>query len=137
MTCSHCQAELPDSATTCPQCGTAIQQSQPTTFSYLPAGTPPWPMTVPARLPHGLESPSATPVASASAGRTGKTRRSARSVLLAIAVLVLVPILGSAFTLTNLYLNGDLFPSHAKAKATTSQARPTPATQQTPGTTQQ
>jgi hypothetical protein len=137
MTCSHCQAELPDSATTCHQCGTATQQGQPTTFSYLPAGTPPWPTTVPARLPYGLESPSVAPVASATTSQTGKPRRSARSVLLAIAVLVLIPILGSAFTLTNLYLNGDLFPSHAKAKATTSQVRPTPATQQTPGTAQQ
>jgi hypothetical protein len=50
---------------------------------------------------------------------------------------VLVPIIGSAFTLTNLYISGDLLHSNAKkAKATTSQVRPTPATQQTPGATQ-
>ncbi len=110
MTCSHCQAELPDSATTCHQCGTATQQGQPTTFSYLPVGTPPWPTTVPARLPYGLESPSVAPVTSATTSQTGKPRRSARSVLLAIAVLVLIPILGSAFTLPILYLYGDLFP---------------------------
>jgi len=137
MTCSHCQAELPDSATTCPQCGTATQPGQPTTFSYLPAGTPPWPTTVPARLPHALESPTAT-AGSISSSQTEKPKRSLRSVLLAVAILVLVPIIGSAFTLTNLYISGDLLHSNAKkVKATTSQVRPTPNTQQTPGTAQQ
>jgi hypothetical protein len=113
MTCSHCQAELPDSAATCPQCGTATQQGQPTTFSYLPAGTPPWPTTVPARLPHTLESPTAT-AGSVSSSKTEKPKRSLRSILLAVAILVLIPIIGSAFTLTNLYLSGDLLHSNAK-----------------------
>lgn len=121
MQCSQCQTELPDSATICPRCGTANEQpNQPVMFSYLPAGTPPWPITVPQR-PSYASAPAAP--ASFSKSQETKPRRSLRSILLAVAVLVLVPIFGVAFTLTNLYFNGDLFPRHAAAhKVQTSQA---------------
>ncbi len=139
MQCSQCQTELPDSATTCSRCGTSTQQQdQPVTFSYLPAGTPPWPITVPQRLPYASE-PAATLPASLSHSQVAKPKRSLRNVLLAIAVLVLVPIFGAAFTLTSLYFNGDLFPRHTtapKVVKSQTQAQATPGTQQTPSTTQ-
>jgi hypothetical protein len=139
MKCSQCQAELPASATICPQCGTSNQQGQPVTFSYLPAGAPPWPTSVPAKLPYAVETDSAAPAGlSTSDQAVKKPKRSLRSVVLAVAILVLVPILGSAFTLTNLYLNGDLFANRPKAaaKVVTGQAQPTPGVQQTPSTAQ-
>jgi len=105
------------------------------TFSYLPAGTPPWPTSVPAKMPYGREqAASATTV---SGSQKEKSKRSLRSVLLAVAILVLVPILGSVFTLSNLYFSGDLFATHSKpVKAISGQVQPTPAPQQTPNTTQ-
>jgi hypothetical protein len=142
MQCSQCQTELPDSANACPQCGTANEQPhQPVMFSYLPVGTPPWPITVPQR-PSYESAPAAAVPASLSKSQETKPRRSLRSILLAIAILVLVPILGVTFTLTSLYFNGELFPKHTTAPSKTitnqTQATPaaTPATQQTPGTTQ-
>src|SRR5260370_9327570 len=44
MTCPQCNADLADSTAFCPRCGSSIR---PATFSYLPAGAPPWPATVP------------------------------------------------------------------------------------------
>lgn len=134
MKCSQCQADLPDSATICPRCGTSRQQGQPMTFSYLPAGAPPWPTTIPAQFSYaqGRKDAGAT-ASSGGSNQKEKSGRSVRSVLLAVAILVLVPVLGSIFTLTNLYMSGDLFPAHAKqTKAATSPVRPQP----TPGTTQ-
>jgi hypothetical protein len=134
MQCSQCQTELPDSVTTCPRCGASNQESQPVTFSYLPAGTPPWPTAVPQRL---LTAEPLAPASVVSQNQPAKPRRSLRNVLLAVTVLVLVPILGAAFTLANLYFSGDLSPKHAVAhKTVPSQTQSTPVTQQTPGTTQ-
>jgi hypothetical protein len=120
--------------TTCPSCGTSNQQGQPLTFSYLPAGTPPWPTAVPARLPYAPEPVAAAPVNFAQK-QPEKPGRSLRNVLLAVVVLVFVPIFGVAFTLGNLYFNGDLSPKPAAAhKVVTSQGQtqttPTPATTQ-------
>lgn len=72
-----------------------------------------------------------------SSSQKEKPRRSLRNVLLAVTILVLIPILGSVFTLTNLYFSGDLFANHPKqVKATSGRVQPTPNTQQTPSTTQ-
>jgi hypothetical protein len=53
-------------------------------------------------------------------------------------VLVLIPIFGSAFTLANLYFNGDLFPKHntTRPKVTISQTQATPQATATSSTTQ-
>src|SRR5581483_612804 len=110
------------------------QPAQPVMFSYLPAGTPPWPITVPQRPLHASEPVSITP-AHLSKSQETKPRRSLRSIFLAITILVLVPILGVAFTLANLYFSGDLFPKHtASPKVITNQTQATPGTQPTPGT---
>src|SRR5437660_10361622 len=47
MNCPRCSAELPDSALSCPRCGFQVR---PTSFSYVSAGSPPWPTTVPQSL---------------------------------------------------------------------------------------
>src|SRR5579883_896807 len=53
MQCSRCLTELPDATTYCSNCGSFLR-SDPTgastVFSYLPAGAPPWPTTVPQNL---------------------------------------------------------------------------------------
>lgn len=80
MLCPQCQTELPDAvgaaatSTRCPQCGyiivpatpvvyipaapvAPVYQPQPATFSYLPAGTPQWPTSIPSPdmfVSHGL-----------------------------------------------------------------------------------
>src|SRR5579884_54930 len=138
MQCSQCKTELPDSVTICPSCGTANEQpSQPVTFSYLPAGTPPWPMTVPQRPSH---TPTLAPAIPANLSKSQETKpaRSLRSILVAVAVLVLVPIIGVAFTLTNLYFSGDLSPEPAAAhKTLTSQAPIQSTPQATPSSAAQ
>lgn len=113
MNCSRCQAELPISATHCPHCGLPVRQGQAVAFSYLPAGAPPWPTTVPQKLPFLPESADVQPAQGARTSQITKPSRSLRSVLIAVAVIVLVPILGSAFTLGMLYMKGD-FPPSAK-----------------------
>src|SRR5579864_1140336 len=69
MFCPRCHTELPDAAYACSQCGMVVSPSvqvgqssttatpetpaslyQPTSFSYLPAGTPQWPAVVPQHI---------------------------------------------------------------------------------------
>jgi hypothetical protein len=125
MNCSRCQADLPDSATFCPRCGTSTQPGQPG-FSYLPAGTPPWPSTV----PHLSQSVSAVkPAESSSARPEKKAGLSARSILVAIAVIVLVPLIGAVATLGSLYAKGQFPPdtSPQPRVSVPAHATPTPA----------
>lgn len=133
MKCSRCAAELPDSATTCSQCGASVSpapsayQAQPPLFSYLPAGTPPWPTTVP-QFPSSPNVAATNPLATTSASKDAKPPRSARSVLQAIAVLLLIPIIGAAATLGIAYSKGDFATqksSQSHASITLPQASPT------------
>ncbi|MBO0778403.1 MAG: zinc ribbon domain-containing protein [Ktedonobacteraceae bacterium] len=100
MRCPRCQAELSDSATTCNQCGAAIRQGSYSAFSYLPAGTPPWPISVPPK-PYA-EAPVAIQSGPADSNNTttGPTKRSTRSVLTIVGLLILTPLLGSLLTFT-------------------------------------
>lgn len=113
MKCPRCSAELFNSSTFCPQCGfnhqqnlntpenyTPTSQERPATFSYLPAGTPPWPTTVPQNVP-GIVAASATQsqrATQAKADGESKPRNTVRGVLSVIAVLILAPIIGIMIT---------------------------------------
>lgn len=97
MRCPRCQAELPDSATTCTQCGAAVRQSAIQPFSYLPAGAPPWPTTIPQR-PGASASTLTLETSTAASTSSARPKRSVKSVLAIVGVLVLIPLLGSAFT---------------------------------------
>jgi hypothetical protein len=101
-------------------------------FSYLPAGTPPWPTTVP-QLPTSSKVAATNPLA-ATAVKDAKPKRSASSVLLAAAVLVLIPILGAVATLGALYSKGEFPPqTAARPQATITLPQATPAGSATPG----
>lgn len=106
MTCPQCNADLPDSTAFCPRCGTSIR---PATFSYLPAGAPPWPADGP-RMPYRAGS-TAEPTreeANLSAAKISpRPRRPVSSILLIIALLILVPLVGVGATLGVLWANGD------------------------------
>lgn len=132
MKCSRCQAELSDSATYCTSCGTPTRISVPTQFSYLSAGTPPWPSSV----PQGLSfTENATPTLTAQAPITAtKSRMSARGVLIAIAVLILVPLLGAGITFASLYANGKLSSPSTQVVHIPTPTAATPATASTPAT---
>lgn len=147
MNCSRCQAELSDSATVCTACGTPtrISYSIPATFSYLPAGAPPWPTSVPENLPYSnIRTTGSVVETSASATKT-KSNVTARSILIAVAILVLVPLLGAAITLTSLYANGQLKGTSStqtvilptRAAATPGSTTNTPAANGTPVATNQ
>lgn len=147
MTCSLCETELPDEATFCPRCGSPAYQSvatpvspvpaspalQPqdvfqsvaqTTFSYLPAGAPPWPTTMPQEL---LSRPSSqAPVTENRA--EAKPKRSLRGTLLVALLLVLVPVLGAVITLGTLYAKGQLGASAPPQPAVRLATSPTPVT---------
>lgn len=127
MKCSRCQAELSDSATYCTTCGTPTRVSVPTQFSYLPAGTPPWPSSV----PQGLSfTTNATPTLTTQAPATPtKSRMSTRGIFTAIAVLILVPLLGAGITFTSLYANGTFNSAPVQTVHI-----PTPAPSATPAT---
>ncbi len=114
MKCPRCSAELFNSSTFCPQCGfnhqqklnytapenyVATSQERPTTFSYLPAGTPPWPTTVPQNIPGVVASASQSqPASQANFKVESKPGRTVGGILSVIAVLILAPIIGVLIT---------------------------------------
>lgn len=110
MNCPRCQNELADSATFCPACGSAIRPYTPQKLSYLPPGTPTWPTNVPrgaAAVYTTLDSVSPTVVMPRPQLASQQTaRRTGRNWLLIAAVIILVPILGAAFTFGSLLLSG-------------------------------
>ncbi len=111
MNCPQCGAELSNSATSCPRCGTSLR---PTSFSYLPAGAPPWPNTPPQGYSYGPATAVQTPPTTAPAATSvpaPKPRRSAGAMLLVIALLALSVVLGAGGTLGILALNGRFAPA--------------------------
>jgi hypothetical protein len=109
MNCPRCHADIADTATICPSCGSSVRSYSSSTFSYLPAGTPAWPTNIPQHYTYttGNASPAA-PIKKTPKATPEKPQRSAGTVLLTIAVLILVPILGAMLTLGSLYLHGQL-----------------------------
>jgi hypothetical protein len=134
MKCLECQNELPDTAISCPRCGTPTRAA--TSFSYLPAGAPPWPATVTSTaVKQTIESvapPKAKVVPEA------KPRRSIRSVFTAMLLLILSVVIGVGATLVILAANGYLVsPGTTTTQAThivTPVPTTTPATTPIPGT---
>ena len=112
MNCSQCAAELPASATYCTRCGATIGSGALTssTFSYLPAGAPPWPGTPPARTGYAADAPLSA--SSAAVVPVSKPKRSTRSIVATVGLVVLVPLLGIGLTLGVLASQG-LFPPRA------------------------
>jgi hypothetical protein len=116
MNCSRCAAELPESATFCSRCGatTASGSLTSSVFSYLPAGAPPWPNTVPAKSAYGPGSMAASQAAGTAPVR--RPKRSARSVVTTIGLLILAPLVGIGITLGVLASQGLFPPGSANAQ---------------------
>jgi hypothetical protein len=136
MTCPHCSADLPESATYCHTCGSPVRSAA---FSYLPPGTPAWPATV-------LTLPVSVADASIQNGKDlegrgsaatkplpPRPKRSRRSVLIITALFILVPLIGIGATLGTLWINGDI--PVRTVNASLSIPTPTPATSGTPAPT--
>jgi hypothetical protein len=112
MNCPQCKTELPDSATYCVKCGTPIR---PASFSYLPAGSPSWPTTMPQNVSYTTEvdaSPIQTDAAVHQAERSSAPKIAARpkksrlSIPAIIALFVVSILIGGGATLGILYANG-------------------------------
>jgi hypothetical protein len=116
MNCSRCAAELPESATFCSRCGatTASGSLTSSVFSYLPAGAPPWPATVPAKPVYAPGNVATAP--SAAVAPVSKPKRSAGSVVRTVALIVLAPLVGIGITLSILASQGLFPPSSANAR---------------------
>ncbi len=109
MNCPRCQNELADSATFCPACGSAIRPYASQTLSYLLPGTPTWPTSVPQKSAtyNTMDAVSPTVVVPRPDLASKQTSgRSSSNWLLIVAVIILVPLLGAAFTFGSLLLNG-------------------------------
>jgi hypothetical protein len=125
MRCARCETEFADSATICPNCGTPTHQGIATTFSYLPPGTPPWPTSVPQRMPQQPPQPvqAVRPARSATRG--------VRNLLIALAIIILTPVIGAGITLASLYSQGQFssaaHASHAHVTPPQVQSQSTPA----------
>lgn len=133
MRCYRCNADIPDSAMICPKCGSPAHQSVANTYTYLPAGTPPWPEAKPQRPPQPLvpEQP-VQPVI--------PKKRSTGKILRTVAVLILTPLIGIAATLGVLYGQGQFPPRAAVVGAqspSTINVAATPTAQPTGTTTNQ
>lgn len=134
MKCSRCDTELPDATTYCPSCGILLRSDSspgaPAVFSYLPAEAPPWPTTVPQNL--FKTGTAAQTVDATESSQAIKPRRSARSIMQIIGVLLLIPLIGVLSTLGTLYAQGQLFAGSggttqkSSTKLNTSVATPTP-----------
>src|SRR5438876_9591704 len=108
MNCPQCGNNLSDTATFCPTCGSTIR---PVAFSYLPAGAPAWPTTIPPRPQYGTATmvPSLEEEKLSSAAKpAARPRRSARSMLTILALLVLTSLVGVGATLGVLWANGQI-----------------------------
>ena len=133
MNCSRCNTTLPDLATFCPTCGSSTRTELPT-FSYLPPGTPPWPITIPQELSYKgkVASSGAEPIGTKIAV---KPKRSLRSIFVIAAVLLLTPLIGAGITLGNLYTSGQLLSNSGTQPAIRlPQSQNTPSAQGTPST---
>lgn len=107
MKCPQCNAELPDSAIFCVQCGSTIRQAS---FSYLPAGTPAWPTRQLKSVQYRSESAqymvpdeASSKVSSTSAS----SKKSRLSIPAIIGLCILSILIGGGLTFGILYLNGQ------------------------------
>jgi zinc-ribbon domain len=133
MTCPQCSNNLPDTATFCPKCGSTFQ---PVPFSYLPAGAPAWPTSLPSRPLYATATASSAENELRSASQpTTKPRRSTSSILTMLALFILTPLVGIGATLGVLWANGQIGggPAHASihvpavSQKTPTANTPTPA----------
>ena len=156
MNCPRCNAEVVDSATFCQQCGSTIR---PVSFSYLPAGAPPWPTST-AQLPayvgtlpqsgsNGSGTATATQTSTFPSREGGvatqkpeRPRRLGMGVFALIGIFVLTGIVGTGATLLSLYANGQIggrtptkIVSLPKATPTAAAPATTPGTGATPAAT--
>ncbi|HET7640011.1 MAG TPA: zinc-ribbon domain-containing protein [Ktedonobacteraceae bacterium] len=133
MNCPQCNTSLPDSATFCYKCGTSTRS---TAFSYLPEGTPAWPATAPQSpfytpgAPGQVVAQNGEPGAASFKAASTKQRRSARSILLLVALIVLTPVIGILATLGTLWMNGTI-----PIKTVTTSVHVPPVSQPTPAST--
>ncbi len=123
-----------------PPMSASPQMASPYASLYLPAGAPPWPTTVLKRPPLLTAAPLTSTTTSAMPKRKP---RSARSILTAIALLALIPLIGIGVTYGILYFNGQVrantpqaLPPLAKAtvQPTSGAASSTPTTSATGST---
>ena len=122
MNCPRCSAELPDSAQSCSRCGFQVR---PTSFSYLAAGSPPWPMTASEGFPYmrgsnapGTQTtlPMQKPADVPAAKSAGSSKKSTLGVPLIIALFFVSILIGGGGTLGILYTSGR-FPSNGNSQA--------------------
>lgn len=136
MNCPRCNTELPDSAIFCVKCGSTMR---PASFSYLPAGVPDWPTTMPQNLPPGAgsdvrpaqfvqqeERPSVANSAVA-------PKKSKLGIPVIIGLLLLSILIGGGLTFGILYANGQQL-SFGPQPTQPPVQLPTPGPSSTPGT---
>lgn len=128
MNCPRCHAEVADSATNCPSCGMPLRSYTPSNFSYLPAGTPAWPARIPSHVAYEANDPSSAAV-KGSKLTSEKSTRSASSILIIVAVLVIVPLLGAVITFSRLHASGQSATQAAASTGSTGgSSQPQPST---------
>lgn len=112
MNCPRCSAELPDSAQSCSRCGFQVR---PASFSYLPAGSPPWPMTASEGLSYMARSnapgtqttwPMQEPTDAPAAKSVSPSKKSTLGIPFIIALFFVSILVGGGGTLGILYTNG-------------------------------
>jgi len=138
MNCPRCSAELPDSASSCTRCGSPVwetgNQIRPASYTYLPAGSPPWPTTAPQGYSYmaagsALATTTARPTQE-SAGIPGTSsvsapRKSKLGIPLIIALFLASILVGGGGTLGILYANG-LFSPGSPSQAASPVTLPSP-----------
>lgn len=136
MNCPRCNTELPDSAIFCVKCGSTMR---PASFSYLPAGVPDWPTTVPQNLPSSV-GPDVRPAQFVQqeerpsvANSAVAPKKSKLGIPVVIGLLLLSILIGGGLTFGILYANGQQL-SFGPQPTQPPVQLPTPGPSSTPGT---
>jgi hypothetical protein len=135
MNCPRCNTELPDSAIFCVKCGSTMR---PASFSYLPAGAPDWPTTVPQNLPSSV-GPDVRPAQFVQqeerpsvANSAVAPKKSKLGIPAVIGLLLLSILIGGGLTFGILYANGQQL-SFGPQPTQPPVQLPTPGPSSTPG----
>jgi hypothetical protein len=132
MKCLTCQNELPDTAISCPRCGTSTHAA--TSFSYLPEGAPPWPATVSGTATAVKQMVEPLSPSKAKSVPDAKPRRSVGSIFTAMLLLILSVVVGVGITLAILAANGYLVSPGTTTRQAAHLVVPSPTAAATTGT---
>src|SRR2546421_2026636 len=133
MKCPRCEAEISNTTTFCARCEASIvpvaahasasYQATPMSFSYLPAGTPPWPTTVPQRHPSQTDQLAHAQIAQDTNNLSLARKNPVGRALLSVVLLLFICLFGVGGTAGVIAFKESLSPSSDMANKNSNLSR--------------